>query len=260
MMNTSRKSAFFPASSTRAPARALARAATCAQARPHERGNAMIYILIAIVLFAALSLILARQSDNSETGAMNTERTEIAATQILQTSMQIKQGIDQMMYSGSKAAQLDFTTPDQEPAFSTPPDHHKVFHPAGGGVIINPLPAQAIHQVSNTPPARWYVGRVINVEWTNSTAEEIIITAHQISEPVCRALNKRLLGDPTPLAATQNPRALLIQASVYGGMAPATWLNTHCPSCVDKISGCMVGPSEVPGEDIYSFYAIAVSH
>ncbi len=228
--------------------------------RKAERGNAMIYILIAIVLFAALSLVLARQSDNSETGALNAERTEIAATQIIQTSMQLKQAIDQMMFSGTKASQLDFTTPDNEPAFSTPPDYNKVFHPAGGGVIVSPLPAQALRQISAVPPARWYIGRVINVEWTKTTEPEIIITAHQISEPVCRAINKRLLGDPTPLAATVNPRLLLIHASEYGGMPPLVWNSAHCPACVEKISGCLTGPSEVPGENIYSFYAIAVAH
>lgn len=219
----------------------------------------MIYILIAIVLFAALSLTLARQSDNSETGALSAERAEIAATQIIQTSMQIKQAIDQMIYSGSNVNQLLYTTPDNEPAFSTPPHYNKVFHPAGGGVIVNPLPAQAIHQVSSNPPARWYIGRVLNVEWTNSTAPEVIITAHQISEPVCRAINKRLLGDPTPLAATINPRSLLISISVWGGPVPVMWQNAYCPACVDKISACITGPSEVPGQNIFSYYAIAVA-
>lgn len=254
-MNTSRKS----------PATGLKSPHFCPFARPQsvhprhgERGNAMIYILIAIVLFAALGVILARQSDNSETSALNSERTEIAATQVIQTSMQLKQAIDQMMYSGTKPHQLDFITPDKEPGFSTPPHHNKVFHPGGGGVIVNPLPAQAVHQVSTTPPARWYIGRPINVQWSPSNTQDVIITAHQISEPVCRAINQKLLGDPTPLASTINPRQLLISSSVYGGMGLPMWQNAHCPACVEKIAGCMTGPSEVPGQAIFSFYSIAV--
>ena len=80
--------------------------------RSSEAGNAMIYILIAIVLFAALTMIISRQGDNSEGGALDSERSEIAATQIIQTSMQLKQGVDQMRYSGSKPDTLDFVTPD----------------------------------------------------------------------------------------------------------------------------------------------------
>lgn len=240
MMNTSRKS-------------------DPCHSRIAEAGNAMIYILIAVVLFGALTMILARQTDQSESGALSTERTEIAATQIIQTSMQLKQAVDQMLYSGSKPDDLIFVTPDNEPAFSTAPNHHKVFHPAGGGVIINPLPAQAINQVSLDPPARWYIGRFINIEWTNTAQQEVIMTAHQISEPVCRAINQKLLGNPTPLPTMLNPRTILISGSVYSAANPVTWLNTNCPTCQDKIAACIVGPSETPGKDIYSFYSVIVS-
>lgn len=240
-MNTSRKSAGI------LPCR-----------RHSQAGNAMIYILIAVALFGALTFILARQNDTTETGALNAERTEIAAAQIIQTSMQLKQAIDQMMYSGSKPDDLDFVTPDDEPAFSTAPNHHKVFHPAGGGVIINPLPAQAVRKISDNPPPRWYIGRFINIEWTNSADQEVIMTAHQISEPVCRAINQKLLGDPAPLAATVNPRSLLISGTVYSAANPVTWQNVNCPACVDKIAGCVMGPSEVPGKNIYSFYSVVV--
>lgn len=223
-----------------------------------EAGNAMIYVLIAIVLFAALSLIVARQGDNNETGALDSERSEIAATQIIQTSMQLKQGVDQMLYSGSEPDELDFITPD-DAAFNTAPNVHKVFHPAGGGLILQPIPAQAMAQVSADPPARWYIGRFFNVDWTNTTDEEVIMVAHQISLPVCRAINQRLLGNPAPLVTTENPRNLLIDGSIHGGTNPASWTVLACPACEDKLAACIEGPSEVPGEDIRSFYNIIIS-
>lgn len=242
-MKTSRKSGFHTS-----------------KARVSEAGNAMIYILIAIVLFAALTMIISRQGDNSESGSLDSERNEIAATQIIQTSMQLKQGVDQMLYSGSKADTLDFTTPDNEPAFSTGPSFvHKVFHPSGGGLVPQPLPQQALKQVSADPPARWYIGRFLNIEWTNSVDEDVLMVAHQITEPVCRAINQKILGDPTPLATTTNPRDLLIDDILHSGANPATWTTVACPSCKDKIAGCLEGPSEVPGENIFSYYSIIVS-
>ncbi len=234
---------------------------SCPPALPRkEAGNAMIYVLIAIVLFAALSLIVARQGDNSESGALDNERSEIAATQIIQTSMQLKQGVDQMLYSGSEPDELDFVTPDDEPAFSTAPNVHKVFHPAGGGLILQPVPVQGTNEVSTTPPARWYIGRFINIEWTSTAQEDVILTAHQLSEPVCRAINQKLLGDPTPLVMTPNPRALLIDGSVYSAANPLTWQTVDCPNCEDVISGCVEGTSEAAGNPtIYSFYSIIIS-
>ncbi|QQG36469.1 MAG: hypothetical protein HYS17_01360 [Micavibrio aeruginosavorus] len=227
--------------------------------RPAERGNAMIYVLIAIVLFAALTLIVARQSDNSESGTLDTERVGIAATQIIQTSMQLKQGVDQMLYGGTDPANLDFVTPDTEPAFSAGPSHvNKVFHPSGGGLVLQALPAESLDQISADPPARWYIGRFNNIEWSKTIAEDVIMVAHQISTPVCRAINQTLLGNPTPLATTSNPRDILIDDQLHGG-TNADFMIADCPACEGVIAGCLEGPSEIPGEPIRSFYSLILS-
>lgn len=227
--------------------------------RRSQAGNAMIYVLIAIVLFGALTFIVARQSDDSETGGLNAEQTEIVATQLVQTSMQLKQAVDQMLYSGSEPDTLDFTTPDDEPAFSTAPYVHKVFHPSGGGVILQPIPLFAVDQESNDPPARWYIGRFNNVSWSaDPLAEEIIMVAHQISEPVCRAINQKLLGNPAPLVTTANPRNIFVDDVLHSG-TNEDFTSAACPTCENVIAGCVEGPSEVLGENIRSFFSIIVS-
>jgi len=136
---------------------------------------------------------------------------------------------------------------------------HKVFHPSGGGLVVKPIPQQAVKQVSADPPSRWYIGRFLNIEWTNTVDEEVIMVAHQISEPVCRAINQKILGDPAPLVTTSNPRDLLIDDSLHSGANPVMWSTVTCAACEDKIAGCVEGPSEVPGENIYSYYSIIIS-
>lgn len=230
------------------------------RSRAAQAGNAMIYVLIAIVLFAALSLIVARQGDDSESSALSTQRANIVAAQLIATSMQLKQGVDQMLYSGSNADTLDFVTPDDEPAFSAGTNQaDKVFHPAGGGIILQPIPSDAVNQVSADPPARWYIGRFLNVEWTSTTAEDVIMVAHQVNEQVCRSINEKILGSPTPLISSINPRDILIDDVAHNGSNPGTWLTASCPTCAGKISACMVGPSEIPGRNIYSFYSLVIS-
>ncbi|MCM2344013.1 MAG: hypothetical protein NDJ24_05575 [Alphaproteobacteria bacterium] len=240
-MNTSCKSSVFPVS------------------RPGERGNAMIYVLIAIVLFGALTMIVARQNENSETGSLDSERAGIAATQIIQTSMQLKQGVDQMLYGGTNPDNLDFVTPDTEPAFSVGPSHvNKVFHPSGGGLVLQALPVGAVDQISNSPPARWYIGRFNNVEWTPTTEQEVIMVAHQISAPVCQAINQILLGNPAPLITTANPRDILIDDQLHGGVN-TDFTVAGCAACEGIVAACIQGPSEVPGETIRSFYSLILS-
>lgn len=225
-----------------------------------EAGNAMIYVLIAIVLFAALSFIVSRQNDNSETSTLDQHRVEIIATQIIETSMQLKQGVDQMLYGGTDPDNLDFVTPDTEPAFSAGTTHiNKVFHPSGGGIVLQPLPSGSTNQVSNDPPAQWYIGRFVNIEWTSSAEEEVIMTAHQLTRQVCEAINLRLLGNAAPLVTTANPRDILVDDSLHGGANPVEWTTALCTSCENVIAACVQGPSEVPGANVYSFYSIVLS-
>ena len=59
-------------------------------ARALERGNAMIYVLIAIALFAALSFTLARQGDDGEASDMSDARAELYATDMISYAAQAK--------------------------------------------------------------------------------------------------------------------------------------------------------------------------
>jgi len=161
-----------------------------------QRGNAMVYVLIIVALFGALSYVLARQGDTSEAGGLSKEQTEIYAGTIQQAAAQLKQSVEQMTFTGTPVSALDFMTPD-DADFEDQPVGNKVFHPHGGGVIMPRLPNEALNQVNATPPARWYVGRFNNVEWTPSAAQDVILTAHQLSQQVCARINFKLTGSET---------------------------------------------------------------
>ncbi len=213
----------------------------------------MVYVLIVVVLLAALTLILARQGDTSEQGNLSAERTEIAANQILATTMQLKQAVDQMLYSGATPATLDFTTPDDEPAYSTAPHVNKVFHPEGGGVVMPRIIDDAINQVSADPPAQWYIGRFNNTDWTASAAEDVILAAHQIKEEVCAAINLKLTGAATIPAAAAEPRNFAIDDQLHGG-TNADLNAAACAGCAGALQLCV----EAPSGDSWTFYSVVV--
>ena len=79
--------------------------------KEQESGNALIYVLIAIALFAALSFTLARQSDTGEAGTLSDERAELYATQIISYAAQTKSALDQMLFIGTDIDDLDFIAP-----------------------------------------------------------------------------------------------------------------------------------------------------
>ncbi len=214
--------------------------------RHNERGNALIYVLIAIVLFAALSFTLTRQSRNSGTSEIDEAQAQIYATEFLTYSAQVRSVLDQMIFSGSDIDDLDFTQPSGS-SFNTAPYLHKIFHPQGGGLTLNHIPEKASYQISSGLPTGWYLGRFNNVEWTPSAATDVILTAHQISKQVCQAINKSLTGSDTIPALSGNLNVNLIDYGTNDDLDTAA-----CAAC-EGMSTLCVSNADVSA---YSFYTI----
>ncbi len=209
----------------------------------------MIYVLIVIALFAALAFILSRQGQNGEHSAMGAQEIEIESTQMLQAAMQIKQAIDSMTYGGTTLDALDFTPPSAA-GFDNPPRTVKVFHPDGGGVIMPHLPDAAIGGHAD-PAAGWYLGRFNTVEWTESTATDVILTAYDIPKALCAKINEKLTGSATIPVSSAALRDILVNDADHSGNNVALTA-TNCPGCEGKASLCVEGPTN----DIWAFYAV----
>lgn len=225
--------------------------------RKTESGNGLVYVLIAIALFAALSFTLGRQTDTSETGSLDDERAGLYATQLISYAAQAKSAVDQMLFVGASAIDdLDFTAPT-DGTFDTAPLIHKVYHPQGGGLVPGRLPEQVISQVSTTPRAGWYLGRFNNVEWTATSSEDVILVAYQIDEQVCELINERINGSTVIPSITGNIRDVFVDESVAGHSGTNVELTTDapgdiCPDCHNVAGLCV---SDGSGTS-FSFYTI----
>lgn len=201
----------------------------------------MVYVLIIVALFAALSFVLARQSGTSETDIVSGEQIEIYASQLQQTAMQLKQSVQQLNFTGTRIDDLDFAIPG-DGTFDDPPFYNKVFHPRGGGLIMPRLPTGAISEAINPPPPRWYIGRDNDVEWTGKGSDggaidDVILTAYQISEPVCALLNEKLTGSTAIPAMTEPAYDVLF---FYAGSSTTIdFTSAHCPGCYGQPSLCV---------------------
>lgn len=214
-----------------------------------EKGNALIYVLIAIVLFAALSFILSKRTDNNSTSTIDSSKTELYADQIIAFASQAKTVIDQMMFTGTTIDTLDFTLPSQA-GFETAPNVHKVFHPAGGGLSMANIPAEIQNEVSANPPAGWYIGAFNNVEWTKGTGTDVILTAYQISKGVCESLNKKITGNTAIPAISGTLKDFLIETA-----GNTDFEISDCAACEGYASLCV---SNSP-PTIYSYYNIVAA-
>ena len=208
-----------------------------------QAGNAMIYVLIAIVLFAALSMTLGRQTDTGEASDISDGKEELYATQIITYAAQAKSAIDQMQFSGTKIPTFDFTLPSQA-GFNADPTITKVYHPDGGGLNPGTLPARAVDQNIADPVAGWYMGRFSNVEWTKTSAQDVILVAFQISERVCQKINEKVTGSTAIPQLTTSIRVVAIDDSIYAGGTNTDFMTDpnnvpNCAACHHKGSLCV---------------------
>ena len=211
-----------------------------------EQGNALIYVLIAIVLFAALGFTLARHTSNSDISELEEAHADIHALEIISYASQAKSIVDQMIFSGSNLNNINLTLPS-EAGFSTAPYVHKVYHPQGGGLTPANLPANAINEISSPPAAGWHMGQVNSVGWTGSTATDVILTAHQITKLTCEALNKKITGSKTIPALTGNLDDYLVDSATDLELT-----NVVCAACEGYMSLCVSNA----GVTTYSFYNV----
>lgn len=203
-----------------------------------EKGNALIYVLIAVVLFAALSFTLMNQARNEGTDEIDDAKTGLYATQIIAYAAQAKSALDNMSFSGSKITDFDFVLPG-ETGFNTAPHTHKLFHPASGGLLKGTLPAAAVTETGSNPAPGWYTGRFNNVEWTDTSGTDIILTAYQISKAVCENINEKATGSTTIPALPGDPKLYLIDDSAYSGGSNTDLDIAACASCEGYMSLCV---------------------
>lgn len=211
-----------------------------------ERGNALIYVLIAIVLFGALSFTLSRQGSTTGTDEISDASAEILAMELITYSAQVKSVIDQMMITGSDIDDFVFTLPS-ESGFNTAPHIHKIYHPQGGGLTPAILSEKSIQQAGSTPPPGWYLGRFNNVEWTASTGNDVLLTAYQIGESICEKINENITGLPSIPALNGNMDDYLVDTGTNNDLNIA-----NCTAC-EGYSALCVSNSSV---NAYSFYTL----
>lgn len=223
-----------------------------------ESGNALIYVLIAIVLFAALSMTLGRQTDTNEAGTLSDDRAELYATQLISYASQAKSTVDQMLFMGASIDELDFTMPNAA-GFSTGTQADiikRVFHPEGGGLIIGRIPEDATTSSITDPEAGWYIGRFNTIDWTASSDEDVILVAYQIREEICAKINEKITGSSSIPIMGDSIKETMIDDSFYTGTnVDLTTDPSGSPICSDcyEIGSLCVQNAAL---DAYGFYTV----
>ncbi len=167
-------------------------------------GNALIYVLVAVVLLGILTYVIARS--DSETPVSDRDEGIIEATtaQILGYASTVSSVYTQMEQTGTDLDELDLTLPSAG-AFNTAPNNHKLFHPDGGGLgYRDDVNASYVDTSCNLVFVNrgWNVTKNVNWGWSTSASKDFFVNLVCVKQDFCKAINRKLTGSETIPAST----------------------------------------------------------
>lgn len=128
------------------------------RARTGEQGNVLFLILIAVILFAALSYAVTRTGSNSG-GAVDNEKDKIAAAQLIQYPAGLRAAMIRMVIGGTHADELRFDRPSDFAGLSDL--NVQLFHPHGGEATYADAPS---NMMASDTAGMWYFNIEVEVQ------------------------------------------------------------------------------------------------
>lgn len=162
--------------------------------RSSERGNAVIFILLAVALFAGLAYTIMRGAKSGQ-GNLTAGQTKLAAQKILNYAGLVEKTVNKLRTRGCSENDLSFENP-YDPYHTNPaaPAECKIFDSNGGN--ISALQADTNwFLVANDPVFYYTQGDPIKDVGTTCTAgscAELNLNIWAINEQLCNELNRQL--------------------------------------------------------------------
>jgi hypothetical protein len=216
--------------------------------RPHngESGNVVFYILMAVVVLAALVAAVAR-SGRETVNFLSSDKQHLLATEIMDYGDALVHATAQLRLHGTTFAQFSFASPNLPAGYGTynSSPSHEIFNPAGGGINYRKPPAEALKLASDY--AFVAANEVSQVGSSCGAAKcvDLMMVAGPLKPEVCGIIDSLLAvtasaTDPPPAvshidAATPYAGTATYSATL-GGTSGADPLNRKMAACV-KDSG-----------------------
>lgn len=177
--------------------------------RHHQSGNAMVYILIAVLLFAALAYTFLKSGQTGQ-GSLSKEQSKIAAGQILSFANNVEKAVEKLRQRGCSENQISFvgatTYAPGNYTYSNanaPSDNScDVFNANGGGVIDVDMRPYMTAEASRDMGQTLYTGSnsVSSVDLDPASPQkDLLMIVSDLDPNVCTAIND-ILGVTGPTA------------------------------------------------------------
>jgi len=162
----------------------------------YERGNILFLILLAVILFAALSYAVTQSLQGGGKDSSN-ETLSATASILIQHGDNVSVAVKRMMLVNNCADnQISCDAPGLNNGYTnpnTPADKCKIFHPDGGGVpyLTPPTVVGGEYLYSGTGNMSTGVQPYAHCSSGNTSCPDLVMRSGPLSKPLCLTLNAR---------------------------------------------------------------------
>ena len=179
--------------------------------RKAEHGNALFLILIAVVLFAALSFAIT-QSNRSTGSSAGEETNTVSGSNVTQYASAIRTGLTRMLVKGVVLEDARFATPDDTTNYAITPTN-QVFHPQGGAVVSQTPDPNVVNS-----GGKW-VYFFAPVKDMGTSANDAVTVLTDMKKGICQQINRQVTGSTTIPALATDITVSALAALTYTGTA-----------------------------------------
>ncbi len=219
--------------------------------RKGERGNVLFYILIAVVLFAALGFTVSNMMRGGNTDMISEENAGLYAGEILDYGRVMRQAVQDMRISnGCTDTQISFTRESGDAYEHTSENVNcQVFAPSGGDINYKDINRKALDESASAKynfgaPHFTASNEVLDVGTICGDSEcmELVMIIPFINDSVCSQINTKL-GIPTSGTTIPIEDALAFWAGeefdgTYANATVTRIIGDDAPELKGRIAGC----------------------
>lgn len=235
-----------------------------------QAGNVLFLILIAVVLFAALSFAIS-QSTRTTGGSANDDDANLLAAQVAQYGSALTNALVRMRLSNNctditiNLFHASFTYNYTNPAAPVS-NFCNVFDARGGGVVAQVPPIKAVPTGSPTNQY-WYVScmavKGIGTDANGANSKELIVQSF-LNKDVCMKVNQKFGitntgGNPPQVSAAQTDPASAAACQYIGSYADTFMIGTSGAGEGVELDGHETGCYQNTADQLYRFYHVLLA-
>lgn len=233
-----------------------------------QRGSALFFVLLGVILFAALSFVVARSMRSQSTKIMTDRQVEIMASDILSYAQNVQIAVNRLRQKGVSEGEICFYHPDWGHVTyngCSSETEKQVFHLQGGGAkFIKMHPDWIDPSIANTYGEYgliMYTGhdavQGIGTDGNSADNQELLMAFPYVRPEICTYINKSLglpyNPVPTDITGFHPAGGVKRFTGSFNNGGNSSLYASATPDMQGKTSGCL------RRADYYVFYAVLIA-